>query len=229
MFPSQRNHKTSIEGGRSDLSTGIQLSGSRVDIDAPIPVTPIEDVHQISVDNTSTDDFISPENNTCDVARQQDCQTTNPQLPMSQVEMAVAMQQFPDNRYHKLEKELDIMTKKCDALQAELTTLRNVLPDPPMFSDGIEPIIQIEDKLRRSAEQLSTPELQIAYVFSRCKGPAARLMAYRMQPSNILPYKDVDDIMIHLVTSFEHARCYPLQDSRRKMQSMVHECDIYDN
>ncbi|KAJ5403795.1 hypothetical protein N7509_003666 [Penicillium cosmopolitanum] len=96
-------------------------------------------------------------------------------------------------------------------LQAEIAAVRKMtpppikytIPDPAAFSDGKEPDfetwkLKIENKLQASSDQLYTPQLRMAYVFSRCEGPAAQQLAPRMRPGATLRFKDATDMIARL-------------------------------
>ncbi|KAJ5763368.1 hypothetical protein N7533_002049 [Penicillium manginii] len=82
-----------------------------------------------------------------------------------------------------------------------------MIPGPPALSDGIEPDFEvwkskIENKLQVNADHISTPELQMAYVFSRCEGPAAQHLAPRMGSDATLRFKNATDMIAHLNTIY---------------------------
>jgi len=82
------------------------------------------------------------------------------------------------------------------------------LSDPPIFTDGIDPIwedwsTKIEEKLAASKGHYRTEPSQIAYVVFRLGGPAARHTVERRRRGAPDPYLSVKDILEHLAGIYE--------------------------
>lgn len=82
------------------------------------------------------------------------------------------------------------------------------LPDPPIFTDGIDPTwddwsTKMEEKLRVNKDWYSTPEAQVAYVVSRIGGKAAKTTITRRIRGCTDPYTLYTEVMDDLSDIYE--------------------------
>ena len=86
--------------------------------------------------------------------------------------------------------------------------LSSKLPDPPIFTDGVDPtwedwLAKIDRKLAVNEDHYPTGISEIAYVLSRLGGKAAAFTANRSRRGAVRYYTSTDDLFNHLGSAYE--------------------------
>ena len=82
------------------------------------------------------------------------------------------------------------------------------LPDPPLFTDGIEPTWEdwqgkIRDKIEINADHFNGTKAVLAYIHSRIAGEAAKATLARRQRGSLNPYLTANELLDELSDLYE--------------------------
>lgn len=94
-----------------------------------------------------------------------------------------------------------------EAASASHPRLSFKLPDPPKFTDGMNPNIVdwlslMKDKLRINHDHFPTDKAQLSYAKNRLSGDAAKLMAPRTRKGATKPFSSADELMEALFKTY---------------------------
>lgn len=82
------------------------------------------------------------------------------------------------------------------------------LPDPPIFTDGVDPIwddwlAKVREKLNINADYYTTSKLRVVYILTRIGGKAVIYIYYRREKDLSNLYEDFIDVLEELAERYK--------------------------